>query len=478
MDATAMPTFGQIVNDPSWTTYWDPYSQASWAWNSQLNYFASYDSEQALKNKMCYAGSRGLAGGMVWLLGQDTSDNKALQAVYNNLQCTVATPRLTNPPATVETEPAPSCPSSGLSKRQTTVQCAMSGRTTVVHMVQVGKGDSFIVETQLWFNTISLAPDTTSAQNMLLTSNGGELRSSKSVLIDGGGSSSTATQNLQYAINSIAIATPPQSSIFDTVIITHSDKDHVGGIANLLASTSSGNNIANGVPIFRPPTATGDPGTAFMHDSAYSLPLRNTLGLQTGRGKGCAAALGQDVWSDNGIIDADAFQSAVSTGRSIIYGQLMYYLASLGTNLQMGTWVSAFGQTNSGNQGGGNSLYFGSLATLIGATNVGPVQNTLTTAFNAPTMCGVAATSASAAHVYNMVSTITQFSTGSKMNMLFTGDLNQEEYNTVANDIPSAHYTILKVAHHCSKFLIPGLHSRWTADVYLISGQTQGTSCE
>jgi hypothetical protein len=33
---------------------------------------------------------------------------------------------------------------------------------------------------------------------MLLTSNGGELRSSKSVLIDGGGSSSTATQNLQY----------------------------------------------------------------------------------------------------------------------------------------------------------------------------------------------------------------------------------------------------------------------------------------
>jgi beta-lactamase superfamily II metal-dependent hydrolase len=45
-------------------------------------------------------------------------------------------------------------------------------------------------------------------------------------------------------------------------------------------------------------------------------------------------------------------------------------------------------------------------------------------------------------------STITQFSTGSKMNMLFTGDLNQEEYNTVANDIPSAHYTILKVKNN------------------------------
>lgn len=52
MDATSMPTFAQIVNDPSWTTYWDPYSQASWAWNPSMNYFASYDSEKALANKV------------------------------------------------------------------------------------------------------------------------------------------------------------------------------------------------------------------------------------------------------------------------------------------------------------------------------------------------------------------------------------------------------------------------------------------
>lgn len=52
MDATAMPTFGQIVSDPAWTTYWDPWSQASWAWNPTLNYFASYDSEKALANKV------------------------------------------------------------------------------------------------------------------------------------------------------------------------------------------------------------------------------------------------------------------------------------------------------------------------------------------------------------------------------------------------------------------------------------------
>lgn len=52
MDATAMPTFAQIVSDPSCTTYWDPYSQASWAWNPTMNYLASYDSVKALKNKV------------------------------------------------------------------------------------------------------------------------------------------------------------------------------------------------------------------------------------------------------------------------------------------------------------------------------------------------------------------------------------------------------------------------------------------
>lgn len=52
MDATAMPTFAQIVNDPSWSTYWDPYSQASCAWNPSMNYFASYDSEKASANKV------------------------------------------------------------------------------------------------------------------------------------------------------------------------------------------------------------------------------------------------------------------------------------------------------------------------------------------------------------------------------------------------------------------------------------------
>lgn len=94
---------------------------------------------------MRYAGAKGLAGGMVWLLGQDTDDNRALSAVYNNLTCTTMPPRLSSPPPTVETQPGEACPG-GLTKRQTTGCQAYTARKTVIHMVQVGRGDGKLFE--------------------------------------------------------------------------------------------------------------------------------------------------------------------------------------------------------------------------------------------------------------------------------------------------------------------------------------------
>lgn len=156
---------------------------------------------------MCYAGAKGLAGGMVWLLGQDSADNRALKAVSQNLGCTTLSPRLLNPPNTVEGQPGESCPVS-LAKRDSTQCQIITSRMVVVRMVQVGRGDgklfltkpvyavaimilmtefplAFIIESQLWSKAI--VPGGTTVQNMLSVSgDGGTLKSTKSIMIDSG----------------------------------------------------------------------------------------------------------------------------------------------------------------------------------------------------------------------------------------------------------------------------------------------------
>jgi len=73
-------------------------------------------------------------------------------------------------------------------------------------------------------------------------------------------------------------------------------------------------------------------------------------------------------------------------------------------------------------------------------------------------------------------SAITEMTTGSTQ-MLFTGDMNQFAWQWVNNlrtEWPM--YTILKVPHHCSKIKMQSIFSTIVANVYLISGKTEGAT--
>lgn len=64
-----------------WVRQWDSKSQTPWVFNPQTSIFISYDDPQSLKIKVDYAASKGLAGGMVWSLNMDSSDNELISVL-------------------------------------------------------------------------------------------------------------------------------------------------------------------------------------------------------------------------------------------------------------------------------------------------------------------------------------------------------------------------------------------------------------
>ncbi|KAJ1919563.1 hypothetical protein H4219_001919 [Mycoemilia scoparia] len=57
-----------------WVRTWDNATQTPWLFNTKNNTFISYDDPQSLRIKVNYAAKKGLAGTMIWALGQDYND--------------------------------------------------------------------------------------------------------------------------------------------------------------------------------------------------------------------------------------------------------------------------------------------------------------------------------------------------------------------------------------------------------------------
>ena len=65
-----MPSYN-VVKAKGWPTYWDSVAQASYTFDPTSKMWITYDSLQAVTAKVNYIKSQGLAGAMVWALGQD-----------------------------------------------------------------------------------------------------------------------------------------------------------------------------------------------------------------------------------------------------------------------------------------------------------------------------------------------------------------------------------------------------------------------
>ncbi|KAJ3174863.1 hypothetical protein HDU87_006655 [Geranomyces variabilis] len=96
-----MVTYGSMTAETGWKEYFDPFAQASYYYNVAQSAFASLDSPDSIKNKICWAGaqvsgfdkSTGLGGVMSWMMGQDSSDNTLLKAMRDGLNAAGCTPK-------------------------------------------------------------------------------------------------------------------------------------------------------------------------------------------------------------------------------------------------------------------------------------------------------------------------------------------------------------------------------------------------
>ncbi|RUS21316.1 hypothetical protein BC937DRAFT_93046 [Endogone sp. FLAS-F59071] len=370
-DATAMPTFGQLVSDPG---------------------------KSFCLNVLCYIGEKGLAGAMYWLMGQDSSDNRGLKAMYSNLDCTTPEPKMTNPPPTAECQI-----DSPLSKRSS---CPV-GTTTpyydmAIHMVQVGRGDSFVLEFNYYECTGVPAVDDQSTC--------GDPVDARVFLIDGGsagqGSESGAHGNLFKVLQlmePVVINKVTQKWKIDYVIATHSD---------------SGTRRLNLDQIMI--IAFSDYSDALeispCSDNPYDPDLRTAIGVRTSTAR--ATSCGR-LYSANGQLNdltEGAYITAVGVARTNVYSA---FLGTLKYHFQKGyklAWDSTL--------------------------NNQPFSTTYNDDLNLPPL----------------------------LEFAYSGDVKFQQ-----------HYRFLKVPHHCSPdSMTPGgTDYYWlTADFYLISGQTSGSTLQ
>ena len=74
-----------FISSPAYTRYWDNDTQAPWIYSARERIFISYDDPQSIGIKDAYIKAHGLAGAMIWELGQDDSKSTLLHAVFGGL---------------------------------------------------------------------------------------------------------------------------------------------------------------------------------------------------------------------------------------------------------------------------------------------------------------------------------------------------------------------------------------------------------
>ena len=68
------------------TEYWDSVCYAPYLYDSAYNYFITYENAQSINEKAKYMRKNGLAGVMIWELGEDSSDGELMAAVISSMR--------------------------------------------------------------------------------------------------------------------------------------------------------------------------------------------------------------------------------------------------------------------------------------------------------------------------------------------------------------------------------------------------------
>jgi chitinase len=75
----------RLLTDPDWVRHWSATAQAPWLYNARRHIFFSYDDPISLGIKADFARREQLRGVMIWVLGEDDSENGLLHALSSHL---------------------------------------------------------------------------------------------------------------------------------------------------------------------------------------------------------------------------------------------------------------------------------------------------------------------------------------------------------------------------------------------------------